>query len=577
MGFFDFFFGPNVKKMEENFDVAGLRAILEAHEGNSSNRRRSAEALGRLSDDGIRALVRILGCRYVEQSVPEAMCVLRRIGKAAVPHLISALVECGEQYMSGEQEQYLVELLGEAGDPQAVEVLSNVLLTDSYGYDARHEAVTALAMIGNDEAIKALGEALARNDRSLRNDAGCALKKMGEPAQHVLVQQLRTGSVMAAKTSARFLKEMGWQPDRPADKAAYALAINDWETAKGMGGEAVGQVVRILKDPTDIGSDDWEKVHETQSRGMELLGEIGGKEAEDALLQFIKQMDENRAGLWCEAAEALAIANPAAAVEALAPATRDDQKTLLCHYAIDATAAGLLIEAVENARGDITLVAPALARLGTPEAVPAFRKLLSHENDTTRTAAMKALGEFKDVESAEAIESALKDESEWVAAAAVQALMSLGETRSAEPVVDVLLAAGVHLVQRLEDISPDRLFGDYAGLVLRVATAEVKQETTSHPGAKYSHGICTYDLSGQKDAVAELCEIQTPLSSNLLHKVAGRPSINVMVSWTTCSFPGGYEDLSFEDQKRMAKAELERRGNPPHDPSVYLDPASWKR
>ena len=128
-----------------------------------------------------------------------------------------------------------------------------------------------------------------------------------------------------------------------------------------------------------------------------------------------------------------------------------------------------------------------------------------------------------------------------------------------------------------------RLIYDVSGLRSEVYSGEVRPD------------IMESDLYRKSnEAIQKLCAIDTPISSNILHKVTQMKDfdvqVNIRVSEASRNF-GNYEDrscsghkdwgfylqkISFEDLRRSARDELERRGNPSYDPSAYLEESAWK-
>jgi hypothetical protein len=88
-------------------------------------------------------------------------------------------------------------------------------------------------------------------------------------------------------------------------------------------------------------------------------------------------------------------------------------------------------------------------------------------------------------------------------------------------------------------------------------------------GYKYDAGYLTKDRSNA--AIAVLVATKTPLSSNILYFVKDKRSTTVRMG-TGCS-PDWDEPLDFQEQRMAAVRELERRGNPRYDPSLFLGAA----
>ncbi len=93
------------------------------------------------------------------------------------------------------------------------------------------------------------------------------------------------------------------------------------------------------------------------------------------------------------------------------------------------------------------------------------------------------------------------------------------------------------------------------------------------------------------DEVQKLCDINTPVSSNLLYKIAQRKDFERRYSaivghskgYTddghTASIPvweNQVENVSLADERSLAREELKRRGNPLYDHSAYLEEDAWK-
>jgi len=72
-------------------------------------------------------------------------------------------------------------------------------------------------------------------------------------------------------------------------------------------------------------------------------------------------------------------------------------------------------------------------------------------------------------------------------------------------------------------------------------------------------------------ALDQLCRKNTPVSSNLLYKVKSMP---IETSGSLVEKKAFTE--SFAGLRKKAEEELVRRGNPPHDSSVYLREEPWR-
>ena len=68
-------------------------------------------------------------------------------------------------------------------------------------------------------------------------------------------------------------------------------------------------------------------------------------------------------------------------------------------------------------------------------------------------------------------------------------------------------------------------------------------------------------------AIWHLCDLDSPVTSNLLHLIARKKDITV--SLALCAYSRD-EKASFQAQGDRAAAELERRGTPPYLPEAYV-------
>jgi len=122
------------------------------------------------------------------------------------------------------------------------------------------------------------------------------------------------------------------------------------------------------------------------------------------------------------------------------------------------------------------------------------------------------------------------------------------------------------------------MFQDYADLLSASTSYKESSSGDGGGGSFYSH-----DTSSSLEAVKELCKINTPVSTNLLHHLSRLKDITV----TSRTFEVPYdlehgngmgrktEMLSFERQRSAAAKELGRRGNPDYDLSAYKAEGCW--
>jgi HEAT repeat protein len=159
LAFFDRFstaglLGPDIKKLKERRDIAGLARLLEHKD--PLIQYEAAEALGNLGDE------------------------------KAVGALITALKR---DEFSGVRWK-AAEALSKIGNPAVEGLIATLQYPDD---DVRWKAAIALGEIGNPDAIEPLIALLSDEDRFVRSRAAHALSMIGEPALGHLIHTLKTG------------------------------------------------------------------------------------------------------------------------------------------------------------------------------------------------------------------------------------------------------------------------------------------------------------------------------------------------------------------------------------------------
>jgi hypothetical protein len=127
-------------------------------------------------------------------------------------------------------------------------------------------------------------------------------------------------------------------------------------------------------------------------------------------------------------------------------------------------------------------------------------------------------------------------------------------------------------------------FQDYAGLITKVIACE--RQRAVYAKSDLATHRCYYDLSGNLAAVEAICGIRTSLSSNLLHEITQLHSARIKDltfpvggrSSSSIKFPSGADSnmLSFQAFRQKAYQELDYRGKPTYDKSIYDQEAAWK-
>jgi len=210
--------------------------------------------------------------------------------------------------------------------------------------------------------------------------------------------------------------------------------------------------------------------------------------------------------------------------------------------------------------------AEALGRIGDKRAVEPLIHALKDEDWYVRWKAAEALGRIGDKRAVEPLIQALKDEDSDVRREAAEALGKIGDKRAVEAVIKSLFEFPSALRYSSSLIN---LFGDYTDLILKACSYRCIERSRGRDRVSYD-----YDLQEAIAATKRLCDIRTPISSNILLLIAKRRDIEVISGYSCAVECKG--TLSFESQRKIAKEELERRGNPPYEPSAYLKKEAWK-
>jgi len=251
----------------------------------------------------------------------------------------------------------------------------------------------------------------------------------------------------------------------------------------------------------------------------------------------------------------------------------------------------------------------ALGRIGDVRAVEPLIEAMKDDNEHVKDAAREALQEIRDPEAVKPLIQALKDEQPYVRKGAAKALGKLGDSQAVNPLIQFLndealadrwqklaqrypeqaerdfadfccsaiedlgsigdLRAAEGIMNWLFEYASDyfpalgfkSLFGDYTDLILK---ASLK---------------CPRSRDRSDEAIHELCGIHNQISNNVLHKICQKEDYLVekyIHSDINHDYGISTKTISFESQRNTARKELQRRGNPPYDPSAYLKKDAWK-
>lgn len=420
------------------------------------------------------------------------------------------------------------------------------------------DAAKALGKIGDERAVEPLINALKNKDGDVRRESAEALGKIGdERAVEPLIQALVDGTSNVSKEAAEALGNLG--NPRALDPLVQALKDKYFVREKAV--EALGKIPDV--------------------RAIEGLIEVQRYEVRPAVM-FTTEVN-----IKLGAREALKkIGKPA--VEPLIRALQDEDRVIREGAAWslgeigDERAVTPLIQALKDKHKDVRREAALALRHIGEEATEGLIQALKDEDVEVREAAVAALENKKNERAIEGLIQALKDED--VRREAAEALGRIGNLKTAEEVINTLFDRAYDIARTwsLEENVRKRqnewksefrnLFADYTDLIIDAALFEVRHKHTTD--GRY-YGYYDYSLNNAEDATKRLCKIYRPITNNILHIIAKRRDIEVR-SGEKARAEYSRKTLSFELLRKIAKKELERRGNPPYDSSAYLDEKTWK-
>jgi len=180
-------------------------------------------------------------------------------------------------------------MLGEQGDPDAVEPLIDVLINDKNG-SVRLYAARALGELGDIRATRPLIDALV-NDRNVdvRVRAARALGRLGgEEVVLPLVEALSDTNSQVCVTAADALVEIGPVAVSPLISSLTHEKVN----VRCDAARALGELndVRAVNALVDVLKDEWVNV---RIYAVQSLGKLGDKKAVPALIKTLQNSEEN--------------------------------------------------------------------------------------------------------------------------------------------------------------------------------------------------------------------------------------------------------------------------------------------
>lgn len=400
----------------------------------------------------------------------------------------------------------------------------------------RMKAAEALGKLRDKKAVDQLIHALEDEDEFVRREAAEALgkirnKKAVDPLIHMLMDKDEYVRTYAAEALGKIRDKKAVDPlihvikDEDMGEAATVALIR-------LGEPAVKPLIQMLKDKN-------EDVRERAVWALEKLGWEPKRDIGKARYLIVK-------GEWDELVQ------------------------------LGQLAVGPLIHALEDedARAN---AAEALGKIGDEKAVDPLIHTLEDEERMVRRNAAGALGRIGDKKAVGPLIQMLKDKNEDVRNNAAEALSRIGDPSATECVIDYLFSFSfpIDIMKSMEN-----LLGDYSSLIVKAAYVEVLRGYTDSGSTTEIDDSTNYSykLDTALKATKELCRIPTKITGNILWVISNREDREVLKERV-----GGwardwneFEILSFESQRKIVKKELSQRGNPPYEPSAYLDKKAWK-
>ena len=605
-------------------DPRAVEALISALQDSHLNvYDESAWSLGIIRDArAIEPLITALinGNIYAEKALVE-------IGAPAVTSLIAAL-----QRTQSLARAKVAITLGHIADPRAVEPLM-VAMQDTDN-NVRISAISSLGSIGDARAAEALILALGDKNEEVRHSAIRSLEKIHLDArvQNEFLTVLIDSDPRIRRFAVQKLDELGWQPDDKEAGGVYWATKHVWQNCIRIGApaveallsefslEPVSEIVEALAKIGDtraiqplIDFSTTKVNHESNQRAQirrtiaAILGTFGEPIITPILLALQKPIYSENARL----------------LESSLGEIKDIQ------------AVEPLIAIVTQNKPGHRDAAIALGKIGDKRAVEALRFALQDKNRDREVheVVSEALGKLEDIRGVELLIVTLeslkgKPYAYSFGRKVIKSLTQIGDRRACAPIIDYLFhSIGLSYIGKSgdypekdypwQDFKQDlqRLFSGYAVLITDLIgcsiqegedkeLSKLKQELESGdrrswdsmpedqhdliPTVNYSVFYC--DLSENIHAVNQLCRTNTKVSNNLLNAVKNIPinPSNIEEKAVSANFENFPDVLyayknrkaafahSFDDLKQMAEVELTRRGNPPYEPSVYLDASEWE-
>jgi HEAT repeat protein len=472
------------------------------------------DILGEIKDPGA---VPALITRLVEDDDENIrVAAAEALGKIGDPRAVDALLSCVNRHEQGWLDNTAAEALGEIGDERALGPLLAALDRNSL----REPVLEALGKIGNANTIEPLIASLADKLRIVREVSIVAIavvhRKSTKQDRLKIIDAVRTRISDAAvafleeilKTSTGDLQKgaialLGWRGRESSIRKLLALLT------EGELEEPVARSLRTIEKSAAPFLREYLSSENALVRRIvaQVLGDIGGPEAEDALFPLLR--DEN-GHVRSTAATTLGRLKSRKAVTLLLDLLNDEYENVQ-ETAIQALAAigdesvldGLTLDFSSRDAGMRRNIAMLLGKFGTEKALdalafalkdeePEVRKVvvsalgnspgpkalrplllaITDDDPDVRMLAAEALGATEAPEAREALVVLLADSDLWVRAAAARGLGRIGGNQSGEVLTECLSTAADIFLLALVEVLGQLNYSPASGPLLKLTDHE---------------------------------------------------------------------------------------------------------
>ncbi len=541
-------FKPDIEKMKKNKNIRGLEKALNNKD--PVIRRKAIEAIGKIDSRGaIDALVKYTGIKddAIKSTLISTLAlkasdartgdpfeyIKNKAKKSLIDMGLEAVESLIDLYIRGYGEKMVIkEIISGIGKSEIGSIIDSLKRKISYfvSYPDKFESwhypnvthkhnlkdlSSEIIMNSGKQAVKPLCNLLKDEDKNVISWAALMLSKIEcEEALDYLIDVLNDSDKKVRLNVINALGKIKSEKSAEAllssfrDEKELDLGRSLKEAIKNIRESALAPLVKAIKD-------DDEKV---RVGAAEVLSDMEGKE--EVIEEMISALNDNNREVRKFMASALGDIKSVDAEGALIGAIYDSSTEVRGEVvkSLEKIGSGgakkALIKFLED--GDMFVryrAAFTLGRLGEPAAIDQLMRFLF---EIPRASASEKLKEVDDI------------------------LMSLiPKSLLTEDVVCYAISAST--------------YSDY----LRTGTS--------------NRGYSPATLEQSGSAVEKLCNIKSPVASNLLHLIVDKKDIEVTVT-SDCAnddWSKTYK-LNFNEQRLKARDELKSRGNPSYDPELYL-------